>query len=592
MGAGDLMNSPNIDRESERLSFAYLFEAKGIQRYIFDSGRLRALIGASDLVSDLTRSRKENGAADFIDKVLAALDITTAKDGRQPGELSFSRRSGGAFLAHADDAETLCRLRSLWRLTVGLQCPGLEISDIAPISESSDKGAIVSAYGAVSSRRTNSAAELPPTGHPLCAFNPQTGRLATAVFSYADETAYSDLVTTPQILRAEQLTGAIDAVAARFLGENRTSNGLKYVFPRNMEPVEDTPTNPAFPFDGDSQRIAVVHADVSGLGAVFREISAAAETTGQVLEVANAIEVAIERAAQIAVKEVLLAPGVPEERLKDGIAVVPARPVLLGGDDITILVRADLSIAFARRLLEEIKNQTSAAFADLRSTSAALAAVLPDFLSACAGLAIVKAGQPFSMASSMAESLCGYAKSAAKDRRKSCFPSLLAFHNAQSTVAEDYVHETLPRERTGMKLDSTKFGDGSGRTLYLTANPLLVCAGAEPSQVARLDALLRLAETLLIEPRGLGKLVELRDLFASDIEMASTVWLRWREVLESRNELALQQIDAALSDLGIQKPATCLPIARGDRAFCPLPDAMELIDLGCVLPRPIETEVR
>ena len=40
--------------------YAYLFECKGIQRYVFGAGRLRQVIGASDLVTNVARSDGED----------------------------------------------------------------------------------------------------------------------------------------------------------------------------------------------------------------------------------------------------------------------------------------------------------------------------------------------------------------------------------------------------------------------------------------------------------------------------------------------------------------------------------------------------
>ena len=36
--------------------FAYLFQAKGIQRYILEGGKLKDMVGASELVDRLCRS--------------------------------------------------------------------------------------------------------------------------------------------------------------------------------------------------------------------------------------------------------------------------------------------------------------------------------------------------------------------------------------------------------------------------------------------------------------------------------------------------------------------------------------------------------
>lgn len=40
------------------VSYAYLFEAKGIQRYIFEGGKLKDMAGASELVAALCRSAR------------------------------------------------------------------------------------------------------------------------------------------------------------------------------------------------------------------------------------------------------------------------------------------------------------------------------------------------------------------------------------------------------------------------------------------------------------------------------------------------------------------------------------------------------
>ncbi|MGH7109005.1 MAG: Cas10/Cmr2 second palm domain-containing protein [Stellaceae bacterium] len=578
------MASSTLGRETTPRRFCYLFEAKGIQRYIFDSGPLRDLIGASDLVAELARGqeRRERDEAeaasalvsdierDLIGRVLNALQIEAPSGRRAAGQVTFSRRASGAVMLHADDETSLHRIRALLRLTAGLRCPGLEMSDTRPVPAASDVEAVGKAYREASALRVNSGADLPPTGHPLTAFNPRTGRVATRLFPYQEDVVVTDGISEPHRLRADRLQGRIDGVAERYLGRNRKDGeGWEYVFPRNLDPEEkDERDNPLFPFEGEDRRIAVVHADLSGLGQIWRGFKDAAPADR--MEAARAIEACVEGAAQEAVETILLTKA-EARAYGDGamIAVVPARPVVLGGDDLTILVRADLALPFAALLLERIEEPVTLQGEKRR-------------LSACAGVAIVRAGQPFLMAYNLAESLCSFAKKAAKHNRPLAgpYPSMLAFHDALSTLREDYEKAILGREKTA-----------SG-SLRLTGNPYLV--GGLPGDEGRparprFEALTELAKALAADPRGLGKLIELAHRIADPAgESDCENWRRWRQVLHGRNRDALENVDRVLRDgFGIDPDNGAPPIAtapEGDdsRRYFPIADALELIDLKTV----------
>ncbi|MFI4996046.1 MAG: hypothetical protein ACHQAQ_09715 [Hyphomicrobiales bacterium] len=579
---------------------AYLFEAKGIQRYIFDSGPLRDLVGASDLVAELAASpegaredaddvlRTEAASElvaetgyDLIGKVLWALGV------EERGATRFSRRAGGAFCLHSDSPATLDRVRALWRLVVGLHCPGLEISDSGQVSARDEIDALNSAYEAGSAVRTNTTAELPPTGHPFTAFNPRTGRLATRLYAYwdsgrkVDDVSAVDVVTEAQRRRGQRLQDIerLDGAARRFLGRETRKAGRPYVFPRNLDPDEgDSRENPLFPFrDEEDSRIGIVHADLSGLGQIFQSATDPAKVrdAAVVLEIATAIERIIEGAAQEATRNVLLPaarawpPGRPAGSAEIVQHVVPARPVLLGGDDITILVRGDLALPFTHLLLAEIEKRSEEKFKALKDAVAknCPALALPDRLSACAGVAIVKAGQPFLMSNALAESLCKFAKTSAKSdpegrAREAPYPSFLAFHVAQSTLREEY-RDILDREMTA--------GD-----VRLTGNPYRVGTASDGGEHA-FAHLLKLAEALLAAPRGRGKLIEAGALIFDDAAAARAAWIRWREVLHADNEdggAALHRVDEALAS-----------IAGADvfeKALGVVSDALELVDLGSV----------
>jgi hypothetical protein len=339
--------------------WAYLFEAKGIQRYIFDSGPLRDLVGASDLVAGLAYAGRDPESADksdrsteepdLIGQVLAKLGIT---EGDASGQVRFSRRTSGAFCVHADDEGTLQRIQALWRLAVSLRCPGLEYADAGPVQGDNNIKAIKAAYKSGSAVRYNTAAELPPTGHPFTAFNRRTGRVATKLYVYRNDEGEDvipvDGVTEPQrahasFLQRQQKKGKLDRVARKFLPRVHKNN-RPYIFPRNLDPREGSDLdpeegndtdNPLFPFLDDDRRIAVIHADLSGLGEVYRDVTDPESGYGicAVSAVATAIEESIECSVQGAVDAVLLSETVHKEANvnafgADGPIVLPARPVM------------------------------------------------------------------------------------------------------------------------------------------------------------------------------------------------------------------------------------------------------------------------
>lgn len=142
-------------------SSAYLFECKGIQRYIFGSGRLRQVIGASDLIAGIARSDGDG----VLKPVFAAMDLE---------EPAMSRRAGASFCAHADD-ETLSRFRRLWRIVAGVRYPGLEFSDVEPAAAGAALEAAQGAYSRLTAVRENSTAFLPPTVIPSSRRTPGPG---------------------------------------------------------------------------------------------------------------------------------------------------------------------------------------------------------------------------------------------------------------------------------------------------------------------------------------------------------------------------------------------------------------------------------
>lgn len=546
---------------------AYLFEAKGIGEYIADTGRLIDLIGGSDLVAGLCSSQGD----DLLQKVLEATDAEG---------MTESRRAGGAFCLHATDRDRLDRVRALWRLAVGMTCPGLSFTDTEPVSgddagiepagQPAAMAALKAAYLLQPGLRENTAALLPPTGQPVTETSRRTGRVATSraeAGRMGRDHDRLDGVVAAQRARGKRIaqSASEDRLARLFL-PSETNGRPRYRFPRHFEKDEASPGNPAFPFRVGDRRVAVVHADISGLGQTFRHVSNSARGPDDVRGAARCIEDAIAAAARGASEATLLEHAVDE----DGYAVLPARPVILGGDDITIIVRADLAIAFACELLERIEQATRDAFAGARQLS------LPSHLTACAGVAIVGAGHPFLAANRMAEGMCRNAKTWVKEKARAeamAQPdSALTFGVITSTVDEPY-DSWRDREQRLVSLPEAQ-GQTAREAVFGTGCPYLV-AGLGQRTMGALRALAR----ALDGAEGRGKLMEAIALRSSDRDLAEKLHLRFRTVLGAEDHDRLAEMDQALCDLIGKNPDNL------DDVLPFLNDALELIDIGATIPK-------
>lgn len=527
-------------------TYACLFEAKSIQDYLFQSGRLRDVIGASELVDSLT--------GELLDRALTALDL---KEGRDR-DIEFSRRAGGAFYAFSDDAGVLDRLLALWTLLVQQHAPAmaydlgrggpaptaLEAFDQAQTAMRADAPRLrprqpVAAPITLRSRRTGLAAEgLDRDGGPVDAAGVQKRRLAD--------------------LSQAGLIGRFSPPEATLAWRD---------WPRNLEPDEDG----AFPFNGDNRTLALIHADGNGLGQLLMRARTAARDRPDAFiaisdKLSRIIAESTERAAQQATREVLL-----PERLGNG--PLPARPILLGGDDLTILVRGDLGLVFLRAFaaaFEDESRRALPALAELGLTD------LPSRLTIGAGLVWLRSSQPFYLGSHLVETLMAAAKTRAKAVNRDDPPSAIAFHRVTAALVDDYV-DIIERERSHSH---------DGRRYIDTAGPYLLDEEAPGPQ---LTDLLQLQALLAADGMARGPTRQLLTLLGLDPAQAQAGYRRWRELMTEHQRDRLKLFDELLQRLVVE-PEPWLPFGRPlggateDELVSPLGDAIALMSVTNRLP--------
>jgi len=171
---------------------------------------------------------------------------------------------------------------------------------------------------------------------------------------------------------------------------------------------------------GNNSWIAIIHADGNGLGKIIQNNGEALSRNKEFKLFSDKIEISTTIAVQKAFNEIILG-----ERKKVGQEKYrfPIRPVILGGDDLTVIIRADLALDFTEVYLREFEAVTKKEFEGLKTN-------IPG-LTACAGIAFVKNSYPLHYGLQLAEELCRDGKKVSREE------SSLAFYKVQESFVED-----------------------------------------------------------------------------------------------------------------------------------------------------------
>ena len=533
--------------------FAYVFEARAIQPWILDGGRLADVVGASELVDQITGS--------LIDEALKSLGLEEGKN------IRISRKAGGAFYAVLKSEESARHLRDLMRLVVAAHTPGLEFIQ-ALEAGADEREAIRKALSRLVEMRNQPVAALPVIG-PLIEREARTGEAATSFLDGGRKGGHASAAT---VAKRFSCNADLKNLSERFIPPEKRE-AARWLWPRNME-HDAAPTDPYnFPFEGEDHLIGVIHADGNGLGQVLLQLNAAADEAKGLdylrffRDFSERIGKATLAAAQCATANVLL----PAARECKGRWTLPARPIVLGGDDLSIIVRAELAIPFVEAFIDEFHQASGrelagwfgnpdwqAAFA----TTAGKALRDTPSLTASAGIAFVKSNYPFELAYELAESLCKQAKQASGDvqaegRNK---PASLAFYRLTTALAEESLINTIEFGERKIALRIGSFGlEEEGRLVPLKALEKL-------AEVTRQHAAL-----------STSSLRQILGVMQTDAEEAQRNYRRWREVLKDRAQDALSAFDAALAGFGTPAQDIDLPIIHmhGEKLACPLEDLFD-----------------
>jgi hypothetical protein len=416
------------------------FEAKGIQSWIFESGRLRDMTTGSEVLERLVGEDLLHALEACGFKVPRNDGGTVDRAAGTPGLRPITMAAGRLELA-VDEAMTAAglRFRRLWPLIVRERAPGLRfvIHHVEAQGGASLSSELTGLRDELRAKANMPWVEPIPSG-PLALRAQRTGGVAVSTNDRDDPEG-------PEAVDASlrQRNRTYRKLARRLPIEEKIKKGSRARADRLSFANEMTELTGGRP----NRSIAVIHADGTGIGKLLMKFNRGLERIeglpdGERLAFQSRLSQTLDWITQDAARATLDA--LLENHQEPGKLAL--RAVVLGGDDLTMLLPAGIAMDFARRFMAEFDRKSEVELAAFRDSPSSHAAKLdpPARFTVGVGIAFVQAHYPARVAYQLSEALCKHAKRPSRGREA---VSALAFHRVTASAIEEY-DDILTRELT------------------------------------------------------------------------------------------------------------------------------------------------
>lgn len=397
--------------------YAVLLEVASIQKYVFGSNKLKENFGASYLVENVFEdnlksawkkiglytkdferwmewTKDENAADDFADEIrILNPDI----------EAEVGYIGGGNALLFFKDQEKAKNLAKEWSKELLVNTPGLNPNIAIDKIDSeylNNKEEFPKSISSLFKKMTeNKSKYQPQTTLPRYGITAECNRTGLSADCFdADKKVYISSVAKAKLDVAEAATDKLQDDFEKVLKN-------VYKFPKEFEELGQC---------DDDSHIAIVHIDGNSMGSAFKSCKTLREIRSLSKSVKSSTNKSVEELLGIIIEKIENDDYIYDYFDFNG-HLLPIRPIIIGGDDITFVCPGKLGVYFAKIFMEK--------FAEKEGTKGD--EKIP--LSSCAGVAITKTKYPFYRGYELAEGLC---KSAKKKSRKEDNSSWLDFHLA------------------------------------------------------------------------------------------------------------------------------------------------------------------
>lgn len=399
----------------------YLYGAsvQGIQSFIFETNKLKEIVGASELVEEICTS------------VFAELLNKKKKDLYDDAN-AITNAAGN--IKYLFEDKTSCESIVLnFPKEVMIKAPGITISQ-----------AVVEVKSELTSEHFNLLEDklkvqrnkIEKPLHSALMISERARKTGNAGAYWIKRE--NEVIDIPQFLKRKSVDNSVTNLSEKLTGKKISTKEFTYE-------IEDIAEGQK----GSKNWIAVIHADGNNLGKLIQQMAKAlpdkseADIKHAFKEFSRKLDEATVCAAQNAYKEVIV-------KAENASKKIPIRPVVLGGDDLTVVIRGDLALDFTNVFLKQFEKLTAEKLSDLVKKYGL--SQIKNGLTACAGISYVKPSYPFHYAVGLAEELCAFAKKEAKDINPENTSSCLMFHKVQSSFIGSFKDDIVPRELTAGKI--------------------------------------------------------------------------------------------------------------------------------------------
>ena len=367
---------------------AILFDVQSIQKYIFANNKLKANVGASFIVDRLF---EDVLCKEIIEKLGVEADATTWLTRSDsitslPKPVYVAYIGGGNALVLVDNEHDSLAQDIVKKFTtqVLVQYPGLKVG--ATTGQITLDGTQFSTdLGQLYKQLKANQFTLNPIVHPantglttICDFS---GDVADTTQNFGNE---KRLVATSFTSKFE----AFDAANSRLKTDLFGTEATDWVFPSELEDLgQNQSTEKSKTGIND---IAIVHIDGNNMGAHFR----ACKTLEERSALSKRVHEKTLASFKATVEWIIDYYDVLDSELELKPNMMPIRPIIVGGDDITFICNARIAVQTSQFLMQQL-------LSDEDGMS----------IASCAGIAVIPTSYPFFRGYEMAEQLCDSAKS-------------------------------------------------------------------------------------------------------------------------------------------------------------------------------------
>lgn len=430
--------------------YLYAAAVQGIQSFIFETNKLKEIAGASELVA------KVSDSGEFIE-FLKSVGVSN------PSEENFLIAAAGNIKYIFDSKKDCEKAFREFPYHIAKKAPGITISQtVLPINKETIGEQDIHKLENQLKAERNRPMRPNTLSWMITARVPETGRPALGEFPKEDipekkkkehakrrKKLVGNLkggeLSTGRYKKLMEISDSEDSLLERSLGIKKKDKVCH--FSKELSDLCST--------DGHSW-LAMIHADGNDLGRIipklFKGVKGQAFRDKQI-RFSKALDKATVNAVRAGLAAVFSDKDKFEKYYEDelSVPVLGIRPVVIGGDDLSIMVPAEMALDFTKRFLEEFQKETQKELTQVFEEGTEGYDYVKNGLTACAGIAYVTEKFPFHYSADLAESLCSYTKKVAKaarakseensgkkDKETILTPASLSFYKLESSYAKGY----------------------------------------------------------------------------------------------------------------------------------------------------------